>query len=196
MFVRRMFRTRLLRVLIFAFFLFNIFDVLRIHHNLASERAQTKPRKTGRPRERIYIAGMHFNNGDILKKHWNKAVIELTEYFGPENVFVSIFESGSWDDTKEVLYDLDRELASRNVPRRLEVSHVTHKDEMSSTDKGDGWIDTKRNKKELRRIPYLAKLRNKTLQDLLDLYKNGTTFDKVLFLNDVVFTVSSHWSGD
>lgn len=190
-------RTRTLRVFLFAFILFNIFDVLRIHHNLSREPTHTKTtaaaarrQLTSRPRERIYIAGMHFNNGDILKKHWNNAVIELTELFGPENVFVSIYESGSWDDTKQVLFDLDRQLESRGVPRRVEVSDVTHKDEMSRHDKGEGWIDTPRNRRELRRIPYLAKIRNKTLQDLFELHKNGTTFDKVLFLNDVVFTVS------
>lgn len=76
------------------------------------------------------------------------------------------------------------------MPHRVDISEVTHKDEIEKGDKDQaGWIETPRGKKELRRIPYLAKLRNKTLQDLIDLYKKGVTFDKVLFLNDVVFTV-------
>ncbi|RFU71792.1 polysaccharide export [Trichoderma arundinaceum] len=133
---------------------------------------------------------MHWNNGKVLKDYWNDAVIKLTETFGADNVFVSVFESGSWDDSKDVLRDLDRELEKRNVPRRVEVSETTHYDEISKPDKdrGEGWIDTARGKRELRRIPYLARLRNKTIQDLIELSKEGITFDKVLFLNDVVFT--------
>lgn len=148
-------------------------------------------RGVARPRERIYIASMHWNNAQVLKDYWNDAVIQLTETFGADNVFVSIYESGSWDDSKQALRDLDSELERRNVPRRVEVSDTTHYDEISKADKdrGEGWIETTRGKRELRRIPYLAKLRNKTIQDLVELSKKGITFDKVLFLNDVVFTV-------
>ncbi|KMQ81604.1 polysaccharide export protein, partial [Lasius niger] len=118
------------------------------------------------------------------------AVIRLTEAFGPQNVYVSIYESGSWDDSKEMLADLDRELHRRGVPHRVDMSDVTHRDEMTKadSDKGEGWVDTPRNMRELRRIPYLARLRNKTIQDLLDLHDRGVAFDKVLFLNDVIFS--------
>ena len=56
-------------------------------------------------------------------------------------------------------------------------------------DNGSGWIDTPRVRKELRRIPYLSRLRNWTLEPLQELAQQGEKFDKVLFLNDVVFTV-------
>jgi hypothetical protein len=55
--------------------------------------------------------------------------------------------------------------------------------------RNSGWIDTPRGRKELRRIPYLSRLRNWTLQPLLELARQGEKFDKVLFLNDVVFSV-------
>ncbi|EFZ00338.2 hypothetical protein E5D57_010287 [Metarhizium anisopliae] len=191
LYMRRILRLRVTRVAVCLFLLFNFIDVLRIHHNLSHGDVQRRSKTPGpsRPHERIYIASMHFNNGAILKSHWNDAVIGLTETFGPKNVFVSIFESGSWDDSKEVLRELDRHLEIRGVPHRVEVSDVTHQDELDSADKGEGWIDTPRNKKELRRIPYLSRLRNKTIKDLLHLHKQGVEFDKVLFLNDVVFTV-------
>lgn len=190
LYLRRLGRRKAIRLLLIVFVLFNIFDVARIYHNLAREQEYV-PRKTGRGKERVYIAGMHFNNEEILRDHWNNAVLELTEFFGPDNVFVSVYESGSWDDSKAVLRDLGHQLESRGVPHRVDISDVTHEDEIQSGDHdGEGWIMTSRKKKELRRIPYLAKLRNKTLQDLFDLYKKGVTFDKVLFLNDVVFTVS------
>ena len=41
---------------------------------------------------------------------------------------------------------------------------------------------------ELRRIPYLARLRNLVMEPLFEMKKSGQTVDKILFLNDVVFT--------
>lgn len=192
LYLRRLLRSRAPKIVLLLILIVNLLDVLRIHTNIANgDRILSSPPPA--PHERIYIASMHFNNGAILKSHWNAAVLKLTETFGPENVYVSIDESGSWDDTKEVLMELDRELEKRGVPHRIETSEVTHHDELAKGDKGEGWIDTKRGKRELRRIPYLAKLRNKTLKDLFDLHEKGVTFDKVLFLNDVVFTVCSPW---
>ncbi|KAM3538802.1 hypothetical protein ARSEF1564_008279 [Beauveria bassiana] len=191
--LRRLGRKKAIRLLLVVFVLFNVYDVVRIHQHLARERGYA-PRRRRAAQERVYIAGMHFNNGELLKAHWNNAVLELTELFGPANVFVSVHESGSWDDSKEALRDLDHQLESRGVPHRVVMSDVTHADEIAkggAAAEGEGetgWIETPRGAKELRRIPYLAKLRNKTLQDLFDLYKKGVTFDKVLFLNDVVFT--------
>ncbi|RDA96042.1 hypothetical protein CP533_5813 [Ophiocordyceps camponoti-saundersi (nom. inval.)] len=185
--LRRTLRWRTARIVVFFFCLFNLLEVLWIHDKLASGDQQ-RMSLTGRPHQRIYIASMHFNNGDMLRNHWNDAVIRLTEEFGSANVFVSILESGSWDDSKELLRGLAKELERRGVPHRVEISDVTHHDEIAKEDKGVGWIDTPRKRRELRRITYLAKLRNKTIQDLLDLSEKGTSFDKVLFLNDVVFT--------
>ena len=109
------------------------------------------------------------------------------EYFGPENVHVSIYESGSWDDSKEALRVLDHDLERRGVPRTVKLNETTHADELKQP-ATDGWIQTPRGKQELRRIPYLSKLRNLALEPLHSL-GDRTKFDKVLFLNDVVFTV-------
>jgi hypothetical protein len=189
LYLRRLLRSRTPKILVFVFLLINILDALRIHSNIANgEHALTK--RTPRPHERIYIAAIHWNNGPILKSHWNNAVISLVDTFGPENIFVSVYESGSWDDSKNALRQLEQALERRGVPHRVELSETTHRDEIVTQQwHGPGWIDTPRGLKELRRIPYLARLRNKTLQDLVELSNNGTNFDKVLFLNDVIFTV-------
>jgi hypothetical protein len=194
LYLRRILRWRATRIAVLLLFVISVLDILRIHHNIVHgdrEHILRSGSGVARPRERIYIASMHWNNAEVLKDYWNDAVIKLTETFGADNVFVSIYESGSWDDSKQALRNLDIELEKRNVPRRVEVSDTTHFDEISRPDKEreEGWIETARGKKELRRIPYLAKLRNKTMKDLIELSKKGVTFDKVLFLNDVVFTV-------
>lgn len=187
-YLRRFLRARTPKILLLLFVILNILDVVRIHRDVVEgekARYQLKPR----PAQRLYIASMHFNNGKILRSHWIKELIRLCDTFGKDNMYISVHESGSWDDTKSLLRGLDRELERRAIPRRIVISDVTHKDEISAEDKGDGWIDTPRGQRELRRIPYLARLRNEVLGDLFEMSKKGIHFDKVIFLNDVVFKV-------
>lgn len=141
---------------------------------------------------RIYIASLHWNSEKILRDTWNSALAALVKELGPNNVHVSIVESGSWDDSKGALRDLAQELEAIGVPKDITLDERTHAVEIASppAEPAPGWIRTSRGKIELRRIPYLARLRNRSLHPLLELEKNGTTFDYVLFLNDIHFTVS------
>jgi Cryptococcal mannosyltransferase 1 len=141
--------------------------------------------------QRVFITSLHWNNELILRSHWNAAVIELVKTLGPQNVFLSIYESGSWDDSKGALRELDYQLGLLGVPRSIILDETTHLDEISKAPAPEGWIETPRGRTELRRIPYLAKLRNLTLRPLQELYERGQTFDRILFLGDVVFTVRS-----
>lgn len=196
LYFRRILRSRAPKIALILLLVVTVFDCLRIHQDvLNADHAPAPPPSV--PAERIYIASLHWNNGKILKDHWSNAVLELTKVFKPENVFVSVYESGSWDNTKDELRGLRDELQRRGVPHKVDLSDVTHQNEMDNEAKGEGWIETRKGKKELRRIPYLANLRNKSLQDLFTLQKKGIHFDKILFLNDVVFTVSPNdidWS--
>jgi Cryptococcal mannosyltransferase 1 len=156
----------------------------------------------GKQKQRIFISSTHWNNEAILRSHWNPALVQLVKSLGPENVYVSIIESGSWDGTKSALHDLDDALGQLGVKRSISMSETTHADEILKVpkDKGnegeekeeeDGWIDTSRGRKELRRIPFLSRQRNDSLKPLAALEKKfRMKFDKILFLNDVVFTVS------
>lgn len=140
---------------------------------------------------------MHWNNEAIIRSHWSAAVLELVRYYGPENVYVSIEESGSWDNTKGALRELDADLEKLKVPRTIVLSERTHRDDCERIPAEDeqGWIRTGREREmELRRIPYLAGIRNKVMTRLTSLAegKDGQpkrTFDKILWLNDVAFTV-------
>lgn len=78
------------------------------------------------------------------------------------------------------------------------MSEVTHKDEVERTpgQYDNGWIRTSSGRKELRRIPYLAGIRNKVMEKLKQLEERTDglgkrSFDKILWLNDVIFTVFS-----
>ena len=139
--------------------------------------------------QKVFISALHWNNEPILRSHWNAAVVELVKSLGPANVFISIHESGSWDDTKGALRELDFQLGVLGVSRMIILDNTTHADEISSGPSGEGWIKTPRGRAELRRIPYLARLRNLTLRPLQKLYDRGWIFDRILFRGDVVFTV-------
>jgi hypothetical protein len=144
-------------------------------------------------RDRVFIASIHRNSEPILRAHWNDAVIALARYFGPKNVFVSIYESGSQDNTKDVLKDLDVELGKIDVARKIildmtvdeQVAEISH----APPEEEEGWIFTNRGRIELRRIPHLAKTRNKAMEPLEAEADLGRKYDTVIWLNDVFFTV-------
>lgn len=174
------------QVLVLAFLLFHVLEIAQVLRCLSNTSVEAVAPRT----ERIYIASLHWNNEKILRSHWNDAVVALADTLGRDNVFVSVYESGSWDDSKGALKELDLALGAHNIRRNITLAPTTHLDEMSVPPQGEGWVDTPRGKKELRRIPYLSRLRNLSLEPLQQLVLQGEKFDKVLFLNDVIFDVS------
>jgi hypothetical protein len=141
--------------------------------------------------ESIYIASLHWNSEQLIREHWAPALLDLVAALGPSNVFVAIVEGGSWDDTKGALRELDEKLEALGVQRWVELDERTHAEEVERVPAAaeSGWVDTPRGKKELRRIPFLAALRNRAMSKLHT--PNRRRFDKVLWLNDVVFSVHS-----
>ena len=187
---RRSTRSRWLRAFALVCTVLLTIDLLSL---LLARRGQSAAHKTipNVKGQRIFIASIHWNNEIILRSNWNDQVANLVKYFGADNVYISIYESGSYlDDTKGALRALDRELERLGVNRTITLDETTHADEMQKPPR-EGWIDTPRGRKELRRIPYLAKLRDLSLKPLRELAAGGVRFDKVLFLNDVVFSVSN-----
>jgi hypothetical protein len=152
--------------------------------------------------QRIYIAALHFNDEPLLRKHWIPALLYLVHHWRPEDVYVSVGESGSWDGTKDALRDLDYELGRLGIERSIQLSNRTHEDEVNHAPEMNeaGWIQTPRGMLELRRIHYLAQERNKAMVKLKELAfrnHNPRSFDKVLWLNDVIFNVwyQTHFCG-
>ncbi|KPM42756.1 hypothetical protein AK830_g3821 [Neonectria ditissima] len=184
-------------VTVFRYFLlvliaWTVLDTSLVHHRVHTASIEHQAQSVLQKPVRVYIASLHWNNERILRESWNTGVLELVKAFGPNNVFVSVFESGSWDHSKNALRELDKALGTLGAPRNVTLDETTHADEIASPppEPGRNWIKTQRNRIELRRIPYLSRLRNISLQPLRDMAKNGTTFDYILFLNDVVFTVA------
>ena len=186
--IRRFARARHLRFVLVSLLVVAIVDFLSLSWTFSRQSIEPNPREP-KSIPKIYVASTHWNNGAKLRGFWNQAILNLAEHVGVENIYVSIYESGSWDDSKDALIALDHDLQRLGVQRTIHLDNTTHADDVAATPTAEGWIDTPRGRRELRRIPYLAKLRNKSLQPMLDLAINGIRFDKVLFLNDVAFTV-------
>ncbi|RMZ90580.1 hypothetical protein DV736_g2178, partial [Chaetothyriales sp. CBS 134916] len=145
--------------------------------------------------QKIFISAQFWTSEHIIETRWGDALLKLIDTLGPENVYVSIYESGSLDNTKAVLSRLDSKLAEKNVARTTVLDAESHADLITSgpfDKEGNprpGWVlpPSGSDGKEFRRIPHLAKTRNLSLRPLLEEKKHGQTYDKVLFLNDVVF---------
>lgn len=184
----RLCRRSSFRVLLLTLFALNFLEIFYVRRSTSSSNYDFSPAHEFQ-NQKIFISTTHWNNEAILRSHWNKAVEALVTSLGPDNVYVSIFESGSWDNTKDALRLLDQNLGVLGVERTIILNDTTHADEIAKPPASSGWIDTPRGKKELRRIPYLSALRNLSLKPLEELAERGLRFDKILFLNDVVFTV-------
>lgn len=180
-----------LKRLLLVFFIWTVIDAHLIYYRIAHAEREAQARTVLIEPTRIFIASLHWNNEKILRSDWNRGVLELVRAFGAANVFVSVYESGSWDDSKGALRELDADLEKAGVARKIVLEDETHKDLIDGVPGQEGWITVPDGRTMPRRIPYLSRLRNLSLQPLVELAENGTTFDQVLFLGDVVFSVRS-----
>ena len=150
------------------------------HYKVLSERALTSTQsgRVNTGKEKIFIAASIYDKGgELVSGAWGKAVLGLVDLLGGENVFLSIYEN-------DMGIDIEAQTALKAFEKQLHCNnslvydeHLSFKDVPSVT-LPDG---TKRTK----RIAYLAEVRNRALRPL---NKPSTVpFDKILFLNDVIF---------
>lgn len=151
----------------------------------------------------IFIVSVHRNTGKILPA-WSAAVLALLDHLLATNhdrntIYFSALESGSQDDTKEKLTELEWHLAERGVPNTVSLGMTVWEqlDEMWARPdpqgpRQPGWIWNPEDKVyDLRRITYLARERNRAMEPMWELEREkGIKFDKVLWLNDVIFDVT------
>ncbi|KAJ7167075.1 cryptococcal mannosyltransferase 1-domain-containing protein [Mycena filopes] len=123
--------------------------------------------------EKIYLAAMFYNNGGVLP-YWIAQATKLIYYLGPENVFVSIVESNSWDNTADLLTEWDRTLETMGVARRI-LTRDNSIERPASMETASP------------RIKFLAAVRNLVMEPLVE--HGGYT--RVVFSNDVFIEAES-----
>lgn len=109
---------------------------------------------------------MFYNNEKVIP-YWSDSIIKTIHYLGADNVFVSILESGSNDQSPALLQQLDDRLDAMHVQRRI----LTQDKAIPKPDSMEG----------NNRIFFLSALRNRVLEPLVE--KGG--YDKVIFSNDI-----------
>ncbi|KAJ1646415.1 hypothetical protein J3B02_003070 [Coemansia erecta] len=92
-------------------------------------------------------------------------ILALADILGHHRVFVSIYENGSSDKTKEILEQLAKTLDIIGIDNKIT-------------------LDKNPRQEKMHRIEYMAHIRNRALEPL---YKSQKKFSKVVFLNDVFF---------
>ncbi|KAJ7302677.1 capsular associated protein [Mycena albidolilacea] len=105
---------------------------------------------------------------------WTGQLSRLIAHLGPENVFVSIYESNSHDATKDLLRVFETQLNRAGVRNRVLLDEDGRRRE--------GWQSNGHE-----RVQYMADMRNRALEPLKEEGVARRRFDKVLFFNDVYF---------
>lgn len=169
----------------------DLFRVLLLFTPKAPDHHRVEAQDLNRTISSVYIVSAQYNSEGILRSSWIPSLLRLVEELQSAQikVYVSIYESGSVDGTKTVLSELEASLVKLNVEHDVKLDDESHASaiEKSLATPG-GWVQT-RYGKELRRVSFLADIRNRALESLETLTNAGVEFDRILYLNDVVFSV-------
>ncbi|KAK3697250.1 hypothetical protein LTR37_017562 [Vermiconidia calcicola] len=129
--------------------------------------------------EKIFIAAsLYDHNGQLLSGDWAQSVQRLIDILGHDNVFLSVYENDPDHQSEQALDDFHASLQcpSSVVHEHLDLSQLPH------VTMADG-------SQQVQRISFLAKVRNRVLLPLDDERSEAynTTWDKLLYLNDITF---------
>jgi len=126
--------------------------------------------------KKIFIAAsLYDKGGHLVAGNWGRDVLELIDLLGDLNVFLSIYENGSGPDAEDALKRFQKKVrcnSSLLYEEQLSTENLTR-------------VTLPDGSKRIKRIAYLAEVRNRALEPLSE--PSSVTYDKVLFLNDVVF---------
>lgn len=127
--------------------------------------------------QKIFIAAsIHDKHGRLVQGAWGRALLQLIDLLGNQHVFLSIYENDAGEEAKKALDKFSKRVeCKRSIVFERHVSLRT----IPNVTLPDGSQRTKR-------IAYLAEMRNRALRPL-DV-PSSVQYDKILFLNDVLFT--------
>ncbi|KAK0542205.1 hypothetical protein OC845_006728 [Tilletia horrida] len=125
---------------------------------------------------RTYYFAANLYNVEPMLPSWTSSMLRIIERVGKDNVFLSIYESNSKDQTKRGLSLFEQKLESLGVAHKIRMD-----------DKGTR-VGKEKGERAESRIEYLSMVRNVALKPLdegLRGVKAGTDFDRVVWFNDV-----------
>ncbi|KAJ2866326.1 hypothetical protein GGH94_001603 [Coemansia aciculifera] len=117
--------------------------------------------------EPIFIA-INLHNNEHILPNMATQLLALADTLGHDRIFISIYENGSRDKTKEILHRFNETLNALDIAHRIITDPVSKPE-------------------HIHRIEYLAKVRNAAMEPL---YSSGEKYGQVLFSNDVFFCLT------
>ncbi|KAJ5902601.1 hypothetical protein N7495_003129 [Penicillium taxi] len=147
------------------------YSTLRASVQDTSELGRGNPRN-----EKVFIvASLYDRGGELASGDWGSQLLQLIDLLGADNVFVSIYENDSGEQGQNALRSLEDQIMSEKSI--VYEEHLDPKTIPSVTVPGG--------EKRVKRIEYLAYVRNKALLPLAQ--DSAKIYDKILYLNDVFF---------
>ncbi|KAJ0417030.1 cryptococcal mannosyltransferase 1-domain-containing protein [Aspergillus carlsbadensis] len=133
----------------------------------------------GNPRnEKIFIAAsLYDRGGDIAGGQWGQRILTLIDLLGEENVFLSIYENDSGSAGAGALLDFKAQVSCNKS--------IVIEDKLDWADLHA--VTVPGGSKRVKRIEYLAEVRNRALRPLDTDDPEKMRFDKLLYLNDIIF---------
>lgn len=147
------------------------------YQTLKSQILQSKNEGRGNlDNQKIFIAASVYDQGGHLAGGaWGRAILDLIDILGSPNVYLSIYENDGGEEAQRALKRFETGVQCQHS---LVFEHHLSLDSLAHITLPDG-------SKRIKRIAYLSEVRNKALQPLDEPF--GRNYDKILFLNDVVF---------
>mmetsp|Transcript_52749 Transcript_52749/g.132585 ORF Transcript_52749/g.132585 Transcript_52749/m.132585 type:complete len:330 (-) Transcript_52749:759-1748(-) len=138
---------------------------MRIRHSCRALREKRDVSGYNALRGGRYFFGLTLQNAEESLKELVLQLLDIIDFLGPGNVYLSIYENGSEDDSKDFLVNMDVLLTLFNVDHTI----VT---------------DIEGRPHDVDAVEYLAKKRNRALEPLMD--GNSGPFDRVVILDGLV----------
>jgi len=143
--------------------------------------------------EKVFIAAsLYDSQGILLGGQWGNAIRELVQLLGPFNVHLSIYENDPDKLSKGALKRLGDHLLCKLSPTCVVVScfsYITFIGNVTLVSEHFSFGEIPRvtipsGEKRTKRIAFLAAVRNRALRPLQN---SSIQFDKLLYINDVIF---------
>ncbi len=141
----------------------------RILQSSESGRANTNKQKV------FIAASIYDKGGSLVNGLWGNALLDLINLLGSENVFLSIYENDSGPEGHAALeaYKLKVHCPHSLVfDEHIPLSYIPH-------------VTLPDGSRRVKRIAYLAEVRNRALRPLVE--PSANKFDRLLYLNDIIF---------
>jgi hypothetical protein len=129
--------------------------------------------------EKVFIAAAVYDHeGELLGGEWGVRLRQFVDILGPDNVFLSIYENDADEKAQLAMKAFAQRVTCNKaiVHEHLDLDTLAH-------------VDTPSGETRLKRIAFLAEVRNRALRPLDDPDSSAYNrrFDKVLYINDVFF---------